>query len=87
MQTLGMCGLQHLAVILYVLYKKVLTPKLATRYLTFYLGNGTAPAGLYLKDNSVWVAEITTQKIIEFNIDRENGVVTGINKSKGNSNK
>ncbi|NHI03069.1 hypothetical protein DYY67_0190 [Candidatus Nitrosotalea sp. TS] len=48
----------------------------------FYLGNGTAPAGLYLKDNSVWVAEITTQKIIEFNIDRENGVVTGITKVK-----
>ncbi|MDE1872600.1 MAG: hypothetical protein KGH99_03880 [Thaumarchaeota archaeon] len=48
----------------------------------FYLGNGTAPAGLYLKDNSVWVTEITTQKIIEFNIDRENGIVTGITKVK-----
>ena len=46
----------------------------------FNLGNGTAPAGLYLKNNSVWVAEITTQKIVEFNIDRENGTVTGITK-------
>ncbi len=46
----------------------------------FTLGNGTTPAGLYLKNNSVWVTEITTQKIVEFNIDRENGVVTGITK-------
>ncbi|MGC1709406.1 MAG: hypothetical protein WA799_06355 [Nitrosotalea sp.] len=48
----------------------------------FDLGNGTAPAGLYLQNNSVWVTEITTQKIVEFNIDRENGVVTGITKVK-----
>lgn len=48
----------------------------------FDLGNGTAPAGLYLQNNSVWVTEITTQKIVEFNIDRENGTVTGITKVK-----
>ncbi len=57
-------------------------PNVQTGYkiTAFNLGNGTAPAGLYLKNNSVWVTEITTQKIIEFNIDRENGIVTGITK-------
>jgi streptogramin lyase len=48
----------------------------------FDVGNDTAPAGLYLQNNSVWVTEITTQKIVEFNIDRENGTVTGITKVK-----
>ena len=48
----------------------------------FDLGNDTAPAGLYLQDNLVWVTEITTQKVVEFKIDRENGSVTGITKIK-----
>ena len=48
----------------------------------FDLGNNTGPAGLYLQNDSVWVAEITTQKIVKFNIDRENGTVTGITKVK-----
>lgn len=48
----------------------------------FDLGNKTAPAGLFLQNDTVWVTEITTQKIVEFNIDRENGLVTGITKVK-----
>ncbi|MGI0047242.1 MAG: hypothetical protein ACREBB_08650 [Nitrosotalea sp.] len=48
----------------------------------FDLGNNTAPAGLFLQNNTVWVTEITTQQIVEFNIDHENGTVTGITKVK-----
>ncbi len=49
---------------------------------SFDLGNDTSPAGLFLQDNTVWVAEITTQKIIEYNINHENGTVSGITKVK-----
>lgn len=48
----------------------------------FDLGNSTGPAGLFLQNNTVWVAEITTQKIVGFNIDRDNSEVTGITKIK-----
>ncbi|MDE1765204.1 MAG: hypothetical protein KGI27_02900 [Thaumarchaeota archaeon] len=50
------------------------------RISSFDLGNGTTPAGLFLQNNSVWVTEITTQKIVEFGIDRENGLVSGVTK-------
>ncbi|HJT10137.1 MAG TPA: hypothetical protein VJ771_05075 [Candidatus Nitrosotalea sp.] len=49
---------------------------------SFDLGNGTVPAGLFLQNGSIWVTEITSQKIVEFKIDRENGSVTGITKIK-----
>ncbi len=52
------------------------------RISAFDLGNDTAPAGLFLQHNSIWVTEITTQKIVEFKIDRQNGAVVGITKIK-----
>ena len=52
------------------------------RIKSFDLGNGTAPAGLFLQNNSVWVAEITTQKIVEYGINQENNSVSGITKVK-----
>lgn len=44
----------------------------------FNLGNDTTPAGLYLKNNTVWVTEITTQKILKYMINRQNGLVGNI---------
>ncbi|MDE1726981.1 MAG: hypothetical protein KGH89_06905 [Thaumarchaeota archaeon] len=48
----------------------------------FDTGNETAPAGLFLQNDLLWVTEITTQKIIEYNIEHENGTVTRIAKIK-----
>ena len=50
------------------------------RMIQFYLGNGTAPAGLFVKDNSVWVTEITTQKIIHYAITKEGDQIQNITK-------
>ena len=47
---------------------------------SFNLGNGTAPAGLFLKDDSVWVTEITTQKIVQYDITNHGGVMGNITK-------
>ncbi len=52
------------------------------RISAFSLGNNTAPAGLYLQNNSVWITEITTQKIVKYDIERKDGFVTGIHKVK-----
>ncbi|MDE1829555.1 MAG: hypothetical protein KGI25_04465, partial [Thaumarchaeota archaeon] len=52
------------------------------KIVSFDLGNGTAPAGLFLQNDTVWVTEITTQKIIKYHINQENGVVSGITKVK-----
>lgn len=46
----------------------------------FDLGNGTGPAGLYLSGGSVWVTEITSQKVVQYSISEENGTVRGISK-------
>lgn len=47
---------------------------------TFDLGNDTAPAGLFLKNNSVWITEITTQKIIQYDIIKQGDFVNDIRK-------
>lgn len=47
---------------------------------SFDLGNGTAPAGLFLQNDTLWVSEITAQKIVKFHVDEENGQVSGITK-------
>ena len=48
---------------------------------SFYLGNGTSPAGLFLQDDSVWIAEVTTQKIIKYKISRQEELVKNITKT------
>jgi streptogramin lyase len=50
------------------------------KIMKFYLGNNTAPAGLFLKNDYVWVTEITTQKIMQYQINRQAGLVQGITK-------
>lgn len=57
-------------------------PNLQSGYkvASFYLGNGTAPAGLYLQNDTVWVTEITTQKLVKYHIEQENGMVSGVKK-------
>ncbi len=47
---------------------------------SFDLGNGTGPAGLYLLGKSLWVTEITSQKIVQYSITMHNGTVSGIRK-------
>ena len=47
----------------------------------FYLGNGTSPAGLFLQDDSVWIAEISTQKVVQYKIIQDKGVVKNISKT------
>jgi len=47
---------------------------------SFNLGNDTAPAGLFLKDNSVWVTEITTQKIVQYDMANPGGMIKNITK-------
>lgn len=51
------------------------------RIANFGLGNGTGPAGLYLKGGSVWLTEITAQKVVRYVISEENGTVTGISEA------
>jgi virginiamycin B lyase len=46
----------------------------------FNLGNDTAPAGLFVKDNSVWITEITTQKIVHYEITNNGDLVGNITK-------
>jgi len=46
----------------------------------FNLGNDTAPAGLFVKDNSVWITEITTQKIVHYEIINRGDLVGNITK-------
>lgn len=50
------------------------------RMASFNLGNDTAPAGLYLKNDSLWVAEITTQKIAQYMINQQDSLVSNITK-------
>ena len=47
---------------------------------SFNLGSSTAPAGLFLKDNYVWVTEITTQKIVQYGITNPSGMIENITK-------
>ena len=47
---------------------------------SFDLGNGTAPAGLFLKDNSVWLTEITRQKIVQLKISSRGSLIENITK-------
>ncbi len=44
----------------------------------FYLGNNTQPAGLFLENNTVWVTEISNQKIVRYNILSDEGRVTNV---------
>ena len=44
----------------------------------FDTGNNTTPAGLFLQDASVWTANIDTQNILQYKIDRENISVKNI---------
>ena len=46
----------------------------------FYLGNDTAPAGLFVKENSIWVSEITSQKIVQYVDTSKNGFIDNITK-------
>lgn len=47
---------------------------------SFDLGNGTGPAGLYLRGQSVWVTEITSQKVVKYSIGMKDGLVSGVQK-------
>lgn len=48
------------------------------RILTFGTGNHTNPAGLFLQNDSLWVAEVTSQSIVQYKIDRKDGLVKDI---------
>ncbi|MDE1770601.1 MAG: hypothetical protein KGI28_08645 [Thaumarchaeota archaeon] len=45
---------------------------------SFDVGNNTTPAGLYLKDDSIWTANIGTQNILQYKINTENDLVKDI---------
>jgi streptogramin lyase len=46
----------------------------------FDTGNNTTPAGLFLQNDSVWTANIGTQNILQYKVDRENISVKSISK-------
>jgi streptogramin lyase len=47
----------------------------------FNIGNNTQPAGLFLENNNLWIAEVAAQKIVKYNIISNNDVVTDIEKT------
>lgn len=52
------------------------------KIIEFPLGDSTTPSGLFLKDDAVWVAELSTGKIAKFKILRNNdGLVVNIIKT------
>ncbi|MEM3143203.1 MAG: hypothetical protein QXW91_01040 [Candidatus Nitrosotenuis sp.] len=46
----------------------------------FDVGNDTFPSGLFLEKNHVWVAQVVGNKLIKFKINREEGLVSSIEK-------
>jgi streptogramin lyase len=50
------------------------------KMINFNLGNNTAPAGLFVKDNSIWITEITTQKIVHYEVTNSGNLVGNITK-------
>ncbi|HXU95413.1 MAG TPA: two-component regulator propeller domain-containing protein [Candidatus Nitrosotalea sp.] len=46
----------------------------------FDTGNNTSPAGLFLQNNSVWTANVGTQNILQYKIDKENISIKSISK-------
>jgi len=46
----------------------------------FDVGNNTFPSGLFLEKNHVWVAQVVGNKLIKFKINREDGLVSSIEK-------
>ena len=48
---------------------------------SFYLGNDTGPAGIFLQDDSVWIAEVITQKIVQYKISQQKELVRNITKT------
>ena len=45
---------------------------------SFETGNNTTPAGMFLQNDSVWTANIDSQKILQYKITRENNFVKNI---------
>ncbi len=48
---------------------------------SFYLGNNTNPAGLFLQDDYVWIAEVESQKIAQYKINQQYGFGKNITKT------
>jgi len=48
--------------------------------IEFNVGNDTMPAGLFLENNDLWVAEIGKQKIANYHVIYDNGVIANIEK-------
>jgi streptogramin lyase len=48
------------------------------KILSFTTGNYTNPAGIFLQDNSIWIAAEGSQKILHYKINRENNSVKNI---------
>ena len=52
------------------------------KIIEFSLGSNTTPSGLFLKDGSVWIAELGTGKLVKFDVLRNNnGFVVNIIKT------
>jgi streptogramin lyase len=47
---------------------------------SFDTGNNTTPAGLFLQNDSIWTANIGTQNILQYKVDKENIFVKSISK-------
>lgn len=47
----------------------------------FGTGNNTQPAGLFIKNNNLWITEVATQKIVKYNVISDGDVVTNIEKT------
>ncbi|TRZ80448.1 MAG: hypothetical protein D4R90_01760 [Nitrosopumilales archaeon] len=45
---------------------------------SFETGNNTTPAGIFLQNDSVWTANIDSQKILQYQVTRENNFVKNI---------
>ena len=48
----------------------------------FGVGSHTNPAGLFLQNDSIWIAGVTSQNIMQYKINQENGSVQGISMIK-----
>lgn len=44
----------------------------------FNVGNNTNPAGIFLQNNSVWIADVGSQDVRQYEINRQGGGVSGI---------
>ena len=42
---------------------------------TFTTGNNTSPAGLFVGDDTVWVADVTTNNIVQYKVNRQNNTL------------